>query len=206
VKQYGRRPRSIRSLFAEAGPDGRALPAAQIVAAAPGVIEQICRHGLPGKENIRQFTNSRRIAIAISTPFIPGITIRSRGMPSGTAARAGETVRNASSSIWAQLLLSAALGLTAGSRPPRLGAMKTGDDNQSVKMPSSLLAEIQAAADEEHRTSDELVREAVERYLEDRRWQRLLAYGEQQARSLGLTDADVPRLIEEYRQEQRQSR
>jgi Arc/MetJ-type ribon-helix-helix transcriptional regulator len=84
--------------------------------------------------------------------------------------------------------------------------MKTGDDSQSVKMPSSLLAEIQAAADEEHRTSDELVREAVERYLEDRRWQRLLAYGEQQARSLGLTDADVPRLIEEYRQEQRQSR
>ncbi|HEY6253720.1 MAG TPA: ribbon-helix-helix protein, CopG family [Candidatus Angelobacter sp.] len=73
-------------------------------------------------------------------------------------------------------------------------------------MPSSLLAELQAAADEEQRTSDELVREAVERYLKDRRWQRLLAYGEQQARSLGLTDADVPRLIEEYRQEHRQSR
>lgn len=67
-------------------------------------------------------------------------------------------------------------------------------------MPSSLLAEIQAAADEESRTSDELVREAVECYLKDRRWQRLLAYGERQARSLGLTDADVPRLIEEYRQ------
>ena len=84
--------------------------------------------------------------------------------------------------------------------------MKTGDESQSVKMPSSLLAEIQAAADEEHRTRDELVREAVERYLKERRWQRLLAYGEQQARSLGLTDADVPRLIEEYRREHRQSR
>ena len=68
-------------------------------------------------------------------------------------------------------------------------------------MPSSLLAEVQAAANEEHRSRDDLVREAIERYLRDRRWQRLLAYGEQQARSLGLTDADVPRLIEEYRQE-----
>jgi metal-responsive CopG/Arc/MetJ family transcriptional regulator len=68
-------------------------------------------------------------------------------------------------------------------------------------MPSSLLAEIQAAANEEHRSRDEVVREAIERYLRNRRWQRLLAYGEQQARSLGLTDADVPRLIEEHRQE-----
>ena len=68
-------------------------------------------------------------------------------------------------------------------------------------MPSSLLAEVQAAANEEHRTREELLLEAVERYLRDRRWQRLLSYGQERARSLGLTDADVPRLIEEYRQE-----
>lgn len=79
--------------------------------------------------------------------------------------------------------------------------MKTTSDTESVKMPSSLLVEVQAAANEEHRSRDEVVREAIERYLRDRRWQRLLAYGEQKARSLGLTDADVPRLIEEYRQE-----
>jgi len=47
----------------------------------------------------------------------------------------------------------------------------------------------------------ELLREAVERYLRDRSWQRLLAYGQERARSLGLSDTDVPRLIEEYRQE-----
>jgi len=75
-----------------------------------------------------------------------------------------------------------------------------------LRIPSSLGAKIQAAAEEEQRSSDDLVREAVERYLKERSWQRLLAYGEQQARSLGLTDADVPRLIEEYRQERRQSR
>lgn len=79
--------------------------------------------------------------------------------------------------------------------------MKTSSDIESVKMPSSLLAELKAAANEEHRSRDELVREAIESYLKNRRWQRLLAYGEQQARSLGLTDADVPRLIEAYRQE-----
>lgn len=84
--------------------------------------------------------------------------------------------------------------------------MKASNDSALVKMPSSLLAEVQEAATEEHRTGEDLVREAVERYLKDRRWHRLLAYGEQQARALGLSDADVPRLIEEYRRERHQSR
>ena len=79
--------------------------------------------------------------------------------------------------------------------------MKTSGETESVSMPSSLLAEVQAAASEEHRTREELLLEAVERYLRDRSWQRLLSYGEERARSLGLTDTDVPRLIEEYRQE-----
>ena len=79
--------------------------------------------------------------------------------------------------------------------------MKTTGETEAVSMPSSLLAEVQAAANEEHRTREELLLEAVERYLRDRRWQRLLSYGQERARSLGLTDADVPRLIEEYRQE-----
>jgi predicted transcriptional regulator len=35
---------------------------------------------------------------------------------------------------------------------------------------SSLLAEIQEAAEEEHRAPSELVGEAVERYLSERRW------------------------------------
>ena len=80
------------------------------------------------------------------------------------------------------------------------------DPKIEISMPSSWLTEIQAAADEEQRSRDDLVREAIERYLKERRWQRVLAYGEQKARSLGLTEADVPRLIEEYRREQRQGR
>jgi hypothetical protein len=37
-------------------------------------------------------------------------------------------------------------------------------------VPSGLLPEIEAAAEEEHRAPGELVGEAVERYLSERRW------------------------------------
>jgi hypothetical protein len=73
-------------------------------------------------------------------------------------------------------------------------------------VPPGLLAEVQAAAEEEHRAPGELVREAIERYMDDREWKKLLAYGaygRERARTLGLTAADVPRLIAEARQEKR---
>jgi metal-responsive CopG/Arc/MetJ family transcriptional regulator len=84
--------------------------------------------------------------------------------------------------------------------------MKPTRKDHSPTIPPSLLAEIQAVADEERRTVTELLRQAVEHYLENRRWQRLIASGQEQARSLGLTEADVPRLIAEYREEKRQGR
>ena len=46
--------------------------------------------------------------------------------------------------------------------------MKRHGDN-SVSMSAALLAQVQAAAREEHRPADELVRDAVRRYLERRR-------------------------------------
>jgi predicted transcriptional regulator len=82
--------------------------------------------------------------------------------------------------------------------------MKPRSDNKSLKVSAELLAKVKEAADAERRTPEELVNEALERYLQARSWQRLLAYGEQQAKSLGLDEADVPRLIAEYRQEKRQ--
>ena len=84
--------------------------------------------------------------------------------------------------------------------------MKSSGDNQFVGVPPALFAQIEEAAKAEHRTPEEVLQEAVERYLEDKRWQNLLVYGEQQARLLGLTDTDVPRLIDEYRKEHRQNR
>jgi predicted transcriptional regulator len=44
------------------------------------------------------------------------------------------------------------------------------DRPHETLVPSSLIAEIQAAAEEEQRTPAELVGEAIERYLSERRW------------------------------------
>jgi hypothetical protein len=84
--------------------------------------------------------------------------------------------------------------------------MKPSAEDKSIVIPPALIAEIQAAADEEKRPAVEVLREAIESYLRSRRWQRILAYGQERARAMGLTEADVPRLIAEYREEQRQGR
>ena len=41
------------------------------------------------------------------------------------------------------------------------------------------------------------------RYIEDRMWRKLHAYGARRARKRGITEEDVPRLVEEYRREKR---
>jgi hypothetical protein len=84
--------------------------------------------------------------------------------------------------------------------------MKPRAVENNIAIPPSLLAEIQAAAAEEKRPAEEVLREAIERYLETRRWQQLVSYGQQRARELGLTEADVPRLIAESRRERAQER
>ena len=47
--------------------------------------------------------------------------------------------------------------------------MKVAGENYSVSMPPALAAEVEAVAREEHRPAEALVRDAVERYLEQRR-------------------------------------
>jgi hypothetical protein len=54
-------------------------------------------------------------------------------------------------------------------------------------VPPGLLPEILAAADEDHRDPGELVGEAIEIYLKNRRWRRLVERGQARARELGLT-------------------
>ena len=53
-------------------------------------------------------------------------------------------------------------------------------------IPPGLLPKIRAAAAEEHREPAEVVREALERYMEDREWRKLFEYGESRAKALGL--------------------
>lgn len=74
-----------------------------------------------------------------------------------------------------------------------------------IALPEDLLAAIQFAADAENRTLDDLLADAVRRYLDERSWGELLSYGAERANALGITESDVDRLIAESRAEQRRS-
>ena len=73
----------------------------------------------------------------------------------------------------------------------------------NIVLPEPLLAEIQSAAQAEHRRVDEVLADAVRRYVEDRSWTKLLDYGAERAKALGVQESDVDRLITESRTEQR---
>lgn len=71
-----------------------------------------------------------------------------------------------------------------------------------ISLPESLLDEIDQVAESESRTRSELMREATRSYLTERKeWNALFRYGQEQAKKLGLTTEDVPRLIKEVREE-----
>jgi len=76
--------------------------------------------------------------------------------------------------------------------------MATGE-TQIPRLPVFLMAEVERVAREQKRTVSEVLADAVDRYVKDERWQRLLARGRERARALGLTEDDVPQLIEESR-------
>jgi hypothetical protein len=78
--------------------------------------------------------------------------------------------------------------------------MKPTGENNSFVLPPALLAEVIAAADEEHRPVGEVVRELVEQGLSGRRWK---AHSEQEyrrAREFDLPDADGQPMSDAYRQ------
>jgi hypothetical protein len=63
------------------------------------------------------------------------------------------------------------------------------------------LIELEKLARAQERTVDEVLGEAVDKYIKDKQWAALKSYGRAKSRELGLTEADVPRLIAESRQE-----
>ena len=73
----------------------------------------------------------------------------------------------------------------------------------NISLPEPLLAEIQSAAQAEHRSVDEVLTDAVKRYVEERSWAKLLSYGAERAKALGVQECDVDGLIAESRAEQR---
>jgi hypothetical protein len=75
-----------------------------------------------------------------------------------------------------------------------------------LDIPEDLLADLQAKALAEGKSVEDLATEALTRGLEDRIWTDLLAYGQETARASGYSDEDVPRLVKEWRREQRDQR
>ena len=69
----------------------------------------------------------------------------------------------------------------------------------SLSIPPGLLRQAERIAKEEGRTKSELFREALRRYVEERRWGALQRYGAEQLRRLGLTEVNLDRAVEESR-------
>ncbi len=87
---------------------------------------------------------------------------------------------------------------------PEVGKIK--DDMgtaNNISLSEPLLAAIESAAQAEHRSVDEVLTDAVNRYVEERSWTKLLNYGGERAKSLGIKESDVDRLIGESRTERR---
>ena len=72
--------------------------------------------------------------------------------------------------------------------------------NQPV-LSDAQIAELEKLARAQERSVDEVVGEAVDRYIKEKQWEALKRYGRAKSSELGLSEADVPRLIAESRQE-----
>jgi predicted transcriptional regulator len=73
--------------------------------------------------------------------------------------------------------------------------------DSNIRVSEALMAELQRAADVEQRSPDEVVEDAVGRYLRVKHRERLYAYGESQAKRLGIEEEDVPALVKEIRRD-----
>ena len=69
----------------------------------------------------------------------------------------------------------------------------------SLSLPPNLLREAERVAKQEGRTKSELFREALRRYVDERKWRGLQRYGASRARKLGVIEADVERSVQEFR-------
>jgi len=71
----------------------------------------------------------------------------------------------------------------------------------TISLLPELLEEAEKLAKAEKRTRSEFFREAIRRYIEEKKWERIYRYGRIKAQEQGLAEADVERLVDEYRAE-----
>ena len=70
---------------------------------------------------------------------------------------------------------------------------------KNLSLPDGLQTEIEKVARAQERTVNEVLAEAVDRYIREEQWQTLKSYGRQKARERGIKEGDVLRLIAESR-------
>jgi len=73
----------------------------------------------------------------------------------------------------------------------------------NIRVSGALMAQLEQAVTAEERSPDEVVADAVERYLRLKRRETLYAYGEGQAQKLGIREEDVPALVKDVRTTER---
>lgn len=74
---------------------------------------------------------------------------------------------------------------------------------RSVDLPDGLLGEMEKIAKAKGRPVDEVLIEAMEKYLNHEEFRELLSFGEKHAKAHGLTPADVASEIARSRQDRR---
>lgn len=70
-----------------------------------------------------------------------------------------------------------------------------------LNLAQEILSQIEKIAKKERRTKTDILREAVNQYLEEKRWKEIREYGARQAAKLGIKEKDIERLREEYWEE-----
>ena len=78
------------------------------------------------------------------------------------------------------------------------------EQRENLSLPDGLQTEIEKVARAQERTVNEVLAEAVDRYIREEQWQTLKSYGRQKARERGIKEGDVLRLIAESRREHEQ--
>jgi len=77
---------------------------------------------------------------------------------------------------------------------------------ENLSLPDGLQTEIEKVARAQERTVNEVLAEAVDRYIREEQWQSLKSYGRQRARERGIKGGDMLRLVAESRREHEQGR
>lgn len=72
---------------------------------------------------------------------------------------------------------------------------------RNLNLPGKLKTQLEETAAAQSRSVNAVLADAVHKYIRDRQWKEVHAYGRQRAKDLGLKPSDVERLIAESRSE-----